>query len=53
MYVARVGDACERTIRRDLQLLACTGLVEVKWVEGLLGKEKSVFKFDSWPLPLG
>lgn len=53
MYVARVGDACEQTIRRDLQLLACTGLVEVKWVEGLLGKEKSVFKFDSWPLPLG
>lgn len=52
VYVARVGDVCERTIRRDLQLLACCGVVEVKWIEGLLGKEKSVFRFDSWPLPL-
>lgn len=52
-YVSRVGNVCERTVRRDLQLLVCTGLVEVKWIEGLRGKERSVLKFEGWPLPLG
>ena len=52
-YSSRVGKICKRTIRRHLQLLVCTGVVEERPAKRSRWAQLSEFKFDSWPLPLG
>jgi len=52
-YLSRVGEACRRTIARDLQLLVCTGIAEERQVKQERCKPLHEFRFEGWPLPLG
>lgn len=52
-YVERVGEACRRSIRRDLQALVCTGVAEARQRQNWRCPPHLEFKFDGWPLPLG